>query len=98
MPCRAEFALHADRVDMDDVNRLLNPRLHSEPWYRRIAGVDSAPGVLARLHAEGQISVARLLVKNVALQNVGATLKLDPDAVSDVFRAILTMSRRSQRT
>ncbi|MBV9945552.1 MAG: prephenate dehydrogenase/arogenate dehydrogenase family protein [Myxococcales bacterium] len=25
-------------------------------------------------------------------------LKLDPDAVSDVFRAILTMSRRSQRT
>jgi uncharacterized protein involved in outer membrane biogenesis len=75
-PCAAEFSLRAGNVALDDVNRILNPRLRSEPWYRKLAG-DSAPqSLFARLHADGQVSIARLNVKTVALQNVTGTLHL----------------------
>jgi hypothetical protein len=78
-PCKAEFSLRAGAVSLDDLNRLLNPRLRSEPWYRRLAGGGEAPpSLFARLHADGQISVSRLSVKTMVLQNVAGTLHLAP--------------------
>ncbi len=77
-PCATEFSLRAGNIALDDVNRLLNPRLRSEPWYRRLAGDTPPQSLFARLRADGQISIARLNVKNVALQNVTGTLHLAP--------------------
>jgi len=77
--CAAEFSLRAGNVALDDLNRILNPRLQPEPWYRKLAGGASAPqSLFARLRADGQISIARLNVKNVTLQNVAGTLHLAP--------------------
>jgi uncharacterized protein involved in outer membrane biogenesis len=79
-PCKAEFSLRATSVALDDVNRILNPQLRTgEPWYRRLGGGASAPASLfSRLTADGQISIARLAVKNVVLQNLSGTLHLAP--------------------
>lgn len=81
MPCQAEFSLRAASLSLDDLNQLLNPRLRSEPWYRRLAGSATAPSLFARLHAGGQISIARLAVKSVVLQNLTGNLRLEPGVV-----------------
>lgn len=78
--CQAEFALRAGAVSLDDVNRLVNPRFRPEPWYRRFASSTAAPSLFSRLRADGQISIARLGVKNIVLQNFAGTLHLAPGA------------------
>jgi len=81
--CTAEFALSAEQLALDDINRLLNPKLRSEPWYRRLAGSnDAAVLPLAGWTARGHVSVTRLLVKNVAAQDFAADVELAPGVLT----------------
>ncbi len=79
--CAIEFSLASDRVALDDVNRLLNPRLQAGPWYRRLTG-PSAPSPAPALYAHGRIAIARLIVKRVIAQNVVGTLDLTARAAT----------------
>jgi hypothetical protein len=79
--CEIEFTAHSERVSIDDLNRLLNPRFHSEPWYRRIGSGGARESLFSRLHANGQISVTRLAIKSVVMQNFASNLRLDPGTV-----------------
>jgi prephenate dehydrogenase len=77
---------HIDEVDAEIV-RLLGQRMQLS---KRAAQAKAALGAPVLDHArEAEIIAAR--------RQWAAASKIDPDAVSDVFRAILTMSRRGQR-
>jgi hypothetical protein len=81
--CAVQFSLSTEQVALDDLNRLLNPRLRSEPWYRRLAGGGSdATSAVMRFTAHGRVNAARLLVKNVTAQNVSADVQLAPGVVA----------------
>ncbi len=80
--CVVQFSLASERVALDDLNRLLNPRLRSTPWYRRIAGGETAGSVLAGTFARGRVTVAKVLIKGVPAQNVSAAMELAPGIVA----------------
>ena len=75
--CPVEFQLRADQVSTDELNRLLNPRLRPRPWYRML-GLSSGPerSPLSSLEAQGQIAIARLMVKSVAATHVAAEVRI----------------------
>lgn len=72
--CTVGFQLHADRVDLDSLNRLLNPRLQPHPWYEVVTGRSPAETVSARLHMQGAFSIDRLAAKRLAATKVSGTL------------------------
>jgi hypothetical protein len=95
--CVAEFSLHSDRIATDDLNRLLNPRLRQQPWYRRIGGASNPPpSTFANMRAAGRLTVAKLVVKGVTALNFSANVLLTPGnarlarSVADVFGGALT--------
>ncbi len=77
--CLVSFALHVPELNTDDLNRALNPRLvEPRPWFAlggsgRPAG---APGVFRELHAEGRLTVGRVLVKSLLATQVSARAHL----------------------
>lgn len=72
--CRIEVALNGPLLDLDQANRLLNPRFHRQPWYRFVVGSAETTGLL-RLNAEGTIHFERVLIKTVPLGRTGARLR-----------------------
>ncbi|MGH8701771.1 MAG: AsmA family protein, partial [Burkholderiales bacterium] len=78
--CLLSFVLQVPELSTDDLNRLLNPRLHEKksPWFA-LGGTGRASesrGVLRELHAEGQLTVGRVLVKSLAATHVSARAHL----------------------
>ncbi|MGH9509442.1 MAG: AsmA-like C-terminal region-containing protein, partial [Terriglobales bacterium] len=78
--CLLSFTLHLPELSTDDLNRLLNPRLRETKasWFALGgAGRSNGPrGVLRELHAEGKLTVGRLLVKSLAATHVSARIHL----------------------
>jgi hypothetical protein len=77
--CLLSFTLHAPEVSTDDLNRLLNPRLQERKssWFG-LDGVRSneSGGVWRNLHAEGKLTVGRLLVKSLPATHISARAHL----------------------
>lgn len=75
--CPVEFQLKADQLSTDELDHLLNPRLRSRPWYQMI-GLASGPehSPLSALEAQGQIAIAKLLVKSVAANHLAANVRI----------------------
>jgi hypothetical protein len=72
--CTVAFKLHADRLDVDAFNRLLNPRLQPHPWYQAMTGAPRVESVPARLRAEGDFTIERLIAKRLVAGNVAGHL------------------------
>lgn len=79
--CPIEFDLHADQVNTDELNRLLNPRAAKRPWYA-ILGSQPEPSIFARLQAEGRISTEYLVVKSLVANRVSAQAQLRAGVLS----------------
>jgi len=86
--CAVEFDLHTDQISTDELNRLLNPQLRKTPWYSFVSSDASADArALARMHAQGRISIGRLQLKSASATHVSADLKLaDGHAVFNDLR------------
>lgn len=72
--CPATFDLHAGTVPLDELNRVLNPRLRPQSWFP--LGRPAAESNLARLQAQGTIAVDRLLLKSVAVTRIEAQVRI----------------------
>ncbi|MBI2679360.1 MAG: AsmA family protein [Candidatus Koribacter versatilis] len=64
LACAVRFELTSPVLNLDDLNRLLNPRFAAQPWYRFFVGSTPTTG-LRRLQASGTIGTPRLVVKSV---------------------------------
>ncbi len=73
-PCVSQVDIQADEVNLDEVNRLLNPRLKKRPWYR-LFGVSGEHSVLASWDADGTLAIKHLLAKSLEADKV--TMKFD---------------------
>lgn len=73
-PCVSELDIQADEVVLDDVNRMLNPRLKKRPWYR-LFGVSGEHSVLASWYADGTLAIKHLVAKSLEADKV--TMKFD---------------------
>lgn len=73
--CPVRFALTAPALNLDDLNRLLNPRFHPQPWYRFFVGSTPTTG-LRRLEAQGTLATPRLLLKSAVVTRFSARLRL----------------------
>jgi hypothetical protein len=75
LDCPVTFALTSPVLNLDDLNRLFNPRFAAQPWYRFIVGNTPTTG-LRRLRAEGTLATPRLMIKSVVVSRASATLRL----------------------
>jgi uncharacterized protein involved in outer membrane biogenesis len=82
-PCLVSFTLQVPELSTDDLNRLLNPLLQEKKQEKKswfALGGSSGPAerrsVLRDLHAEGRLSVGRVLVKSLAVTQVSARAHL----------------------
>ncbi|MDP9267999.1 MAG: AsmA family protein [Acidobacteriota bacterium] len=71
--CPVRFTLSSPVLNLDDLNRLLNPRFAVHPWYRFLVGTTETTG-LRRLQAEGTLSTPRLVMKSVIINHVVTTV------------------------
>ncbi len=77
--CLLSFTLQVPELSTDDLNRLLNPRLQEKKssWFALGAGrPNESRGLLRELHAEGKLTIGRLLVKSLAATHVSARAHL----------------------
>jgi hypothetical protein len=77
--CLVSFALQVPELNTDDLNRVLNPRLvEPRPWFALGGSGRSAdaPSAFRELHAEGRLSVGRVLVKSLLATQVSARAHL----------------------
>lgn len=72
--CTVGFQVHADHVDLDSFNRLLNPRLQPHPWYEVVTGRPPVETVSARLHLEGVFAIDRLAAKRLSATKLSGKL------------------------
>jgi hypothetical protein len=73
-PCVSQLDIQTDEVDLDEINRLLNPRLKKRPWYS-LFGVNGEHSVLASWDADGTLAIRHLVAKSLEAGQV--TMKFD---------------------
>jgi len=77
--CSLGFDLKTDQVSVDDLNRLVNPKLRKRPWYAIFPQGDSQPSPWSGLYAKGRITAARLVIKTVVVTHATADVDIRPD-------------------
>jgi len=76
MPCISRFEIQADELDVDALNRLVNPRLKSHPWYKMFGG-DVEQSLLASAQATGRVSAKRLVLGTLIANHASADFQLN---------------------
>src|SRR5207253_8954446 len=70
-PCPVRFDLHASELNVDDLNRILNPRFQPTNWLGQRAA--SATGVISselfNIDLLGQLSADRVILKSLVATN-----------------------------
>lgn len=75
-PCVSQVDIQSDDIDLDEVNRLLNPHLKKRPWYK-LFGVSGERSVLAGWNANGNLAIKHLLAKSLSADKVSLRFDLD---------------------
>jgi hypothetical protein len=73
--CVMRFDLASPSLSADELNRLVNPKLQSRPWYRVIGG-NNRPSLFTALRAEGRVTAGRVTMKNVIANRVAAHVRI----------------------
>lgn len=76
LDCRVRFNLTSPKLDLDELNRVLNPRFHPQPWYRFIVGSTPTTG-LRRLQAEGTLATPKLVIKSAVVNRVSCAVRFE---------------------
>ena len=91
-PSPIQFALHTDDFAADAIAALIEAHSGAQPWYDIFAArpVPHVP-FLASLHAEGTVSVDRMLVHTLIAKRVSAAIELQNGRlrVSDLHATVL---------
>jgi hypothetical protein len=75
--CPVRFDIHANEISLAEVNRLLNPRLLTRPWYGFFSSAAASGGsYLGTLYAEGELSTSHLLFHHLTANRVSADVEL----------------------
>jgi hypothetical protein len=72
--CPVRFAFTAPALNLDELNRLLNPRFHAQPWYHFFVGSTQTTG-MKRLEAEGTLATPRLVIKSATVNRFACSVK-----------------------
>jgi AsmA protein len=76
--CPLQFDLQTDQMSLDEMNRLVNPKLAKRPWYDVFSSSSRSPGsVLMRMRASGHLRANELLIKSLMAQQVSTEVNLD---------------------
>lgn len=76
-PCQANFDLRSELLNLDELNRELNPRLRPAGWFERMkrAFGGAAPrDRLLAIQAQGNLTVSRAVLKDLVLSDVTSHL------------------------
>lgn len=89
--CDLHFSVNADQLNVDEINALLNPTAQKRPWYAALTSpFSSTKRKFPAIHASGNVSVARLVVKAVVASHASADVVIRPQGFSITnFRADL---------
>jgi uncharacterized protein involved in outer membrane biogenesis len=80
--CPVSFDLHANQIDIDELNQSLNPHPRKQPWYRFLSTSPQATTpYLLTLHAAGKLNVDRLAIQNLVATRVSAHVELESGIV-----------------
>jgi hypothetical protein len=97
LDCPVRFELTSPVLNLDDLNRLFNPRFAAQPWYRFLVAGTETTG-LRRLRAEGTLATPRLLVKSAVINRVAASIHMQDGklALTDVTAELFGGKHRGQ--
>lgn len=74
--CVVRFDAHSTDTSLARLNRLVNPSLRPQPWYRLLAPWQRREDALLKLRASGRFSVTRLELGTAFASNVSGTAEL----------------------
>jgi AsmA family len=75
--CPITFDLHADSLNTDQLNNLLNPHPPKTPWYSMLSSTQAlGPSPLLSMRASGKISADRLVARKLDARHVAANISL----------------------
>ena len=80
--CPAQFQLASNQLSIEELNRLLNPRLRKRPWYDLIGASRPQPPFLRELAAQGTVSAGRVTIGALAASRVSGSVRLQRGIVS----------------
>ena len=89
--CVVRFDAHSADISFARLNRLVNPSLRPQPWYRLLAPWQRREDALLKLRASGRFSIARLELGTASAINVSgeAELRAGELRVSDLRADLL---------
>lgn len=95
--CASTFDLRAADLNLDELNRALNPRYRSSAWLsfpRIFGGKTEKSSLLMALQAHGNISIGRLAIKNLVATRATGRLQFDQGKIAlSAFHAELLTGR-----
>jgi AsmA family/AsmA-like C-terminal region len=74
--CVVHFDARTDDVSLSRLNRLVNPSLGTQPWYRLLAPWQRRQDALLKLRASGRFTAARMEIGPAVANNVSGTAEL----------------------
>jgi AsmA-like C-terminal region/AsmA family len=81
--CAMSFELRSDSIALDDLNRLVNPKAWSRPWYERLVGGNNNPNApWGWLYAKGHIAAQKFLVKGIPATKATTQISISPGSTS----------------
>jgi hypothetical protein len=81
--CAILFDLKSDSLSLDDLNRLVNPKVWNRPWYERLVGANNNPNApWGWIYAKGHIGAQKLLVKGIPTSKAAAQISLSPGSAA----------------
>jgi hypothetical protein len=76
--CQIHFDLKADQIGLTELSEWVSPPAKKRPWYRVLeSSARVGAPFLASVHASGQITADRLLVRDFEASHVSANVSLD---------------------
>ena len=69
--CFSRFDVQADTINVEELNKLFNPRMKRQPWYK-FFGSGGEASALAKMHASGKIATKRLQLGQLTASRVTA--------------------------
>jgi hypothetical protein len=89
--CSVHFDLHADEIETDRLNQLINPHVRKQPWYGFLSSSAAGVPYLLTVHAVGKVTANRVVVRKLIGNRVSANVELNKGKlrVSDLHGDVL---------
>ncbi len=79
--CPVRFDLHADEINTDQLNLLINPHVRKQPWYRFLSSPATGVPYLLTVHAVGKLTANQVVVRKLVASRLSANVELNKGKV-----------------